>query len=68
MSKVDQKQMSEFETKYRKWHTYMSYIKSAIRIAGCVVVLYLAPFAELISCLAFSFFIAELIGILEEWI
>ena len=60
--------MSDFENRYRKWHTYMSYIKSAVRIGGCVAVLYLVPFADLISCIAFSFLIAELIGIAEEWV
>ena len=60
--------MSDFETNYHKWHTYMSYIKSTVRIGGCVAVLYLAPFADLISCIAFSFLIAELIGIAEEWV
>jgi hypothetical protein len=60
--------MSDFENRYRKWHTYMSYIKSTVRIGSCVAVLYLAPFADLISCIAFSFLIAELIGIAEEWV
>ena len=60
--------MSDFENRYRKWHTYMSYIKSTVRIGGCVAVLYLTPFADLISCIAFSFLIAELIGIAEEWV
>ena len=60
--------MSDFENRYRKWHTYMSYVKSAIRIAACLTVLWIAPFTELISCLAFGFFIAEVIGILEEWV
>ncbi|CAB5220997.1 hypothetical protein UFOVP245_57 [uncultured Caudovirales phage] len=58
----------DFENKYRNWHTYWSYLKSTIRIAGCLTVLWIAPFGELISCLAFSFFIAELIGILEEFV
>lgn len=58
--------MSEFEQRYRTWHTKMSYIKSAIRIAGCITVLWIAPFTDLISCLAFSFLLAEIIGIAEE--
>lgn len=60
--------MSDFENNYRKWHTLMSYIKSTVRIAGCVTVLWLAPFTDLISCLAFAFLIAELIGVAEEWV
>lgn len=60
--------MSDFENRYRKWHTYMSYIKSTVRIGGCVAVLYLAPFTDLISCIAFSFLVAEIIGIAEEWV
>ena len=58
--------MNDFESRYRTWHTYMSYIKSAIRIAGCVTVMWMVPFGEMINCLAFSLFIAELIGIAEE--
>ena len=46
----------------------MSYIKSALRIGGCVTILWLAPFSDLISCLAFSFLVAEVVGILEEWV
>jgi hypothetical protein len=60
--------MSDFENNYRIWHTYMSYIKSAVRIAGCATVLWIAPFAELICCLAFAFLVAEIIGIVEEWV
>ena len=60
--------MSDFEDRYRKWHTYMSYIKSTFRIASCVTVLWMAPFTELISCLAFGFLLAELVGIVEEWV
>lgn len=60
--------MSDFEYNYRKWHTFMSYIKSAVRIAACVVVLWLAPFTDLISYLALGFLIAEMIGIAEEWV
>jgi hypothetical protein len=60
--------MSDFEQNYRKWHTYMSYIKSAVRIAACIIVLWVAPFTDLISYLAFGFLIAEIIGIAEEWV
>jgi hypothetical protein len=57
---------NDFENKYKNWHTYWSYLKSAIRISGCVTVMWMVPFGEMINCLAFSFFLAELIGILEE--
>ena len=60
--------MSDFENRYRKWHTYMSYIKSTVRIGGCVTVLYMTSFTDLISCIAFSFLVAEIIGIAEEWV
>ncbi len=60
--------MSDFESKYRSWHATMSYIKSAVRIAACITVLWLAPFTDLVSCLAFGFLIAEIIGIAEEWV
>jgi len=60
--------MNDFESRYRIWHTRLSFIKSACRIAACVTVLWMAPFVELISCLAFGFLIAEIIGIAEEWI
>ena len=60
--------MNDFEDRYRKWHTYMSYIKSTLRIASCVTVLWIAPFTELISCLAFGLLCAELVGIAEEWV
>lgn len=60
--------MNDFENKYRNWHTSCSYVKSAIRIAGCVTVMLMVPFGEMINCLAFSFFLAELVGILEEFV
>jgi hypothetical protein len=57
---------NEFENNYKNWHTYWSYLKSAIRIAGCITVLWYVPFNDMLACLAFSFLLAELIGILEE--
>jgi len=57
--------MSDFVENYRKWHTYMSYAKSVVRIVGCF-------FAAqgLISLQLFALFIciAEVIGIVEEWV
>ena len=32
----------------------------------CVTVMWMVPFGDMLNCLAFSFFLAELIGILEE--
>ena len=57
--------MSDFEDRYRKWHTYMSYAKSAVRIVGCFLAAH-----NIISLEWFAFFIgvAEVIGILEEWV
>lgn len=59
--------MSEFENKYRDWHTKLSYIKSAVRIASCALVLLLLPLLHPVSILAGGFFLAELVGIAEEW-
>lgn len=59
--------MSEFENKYRDWHTKLSYIKSAVRIASCILVLLLLPLLHPVSILAGGFLLAELVGIAEEW-
>jgi hypothetical protein len=57
--------VSDFEDRYRKWHTYMSYAKSAVRIVGCFLAV-----QSIISLEWFAFFIgvAEIVGILEEWV
>ena len=60
--------MNDFESKYRGWHTKMSYFKSAVRIVGCTAILVLAPDGDLINLLAFSFLVGEIIGILEEMV
>lgn len=60
--------MSDFESKYRNWHTKLSYLKSAVRIAACVLVMGLTPFLHPVWLLSFGFFIAEVIGIIEEWV
>ncbi len=57
--------MSDFETRYRKWHTYMSYVKSGIRIVafgGLALGLIGAAFT------ATLLLIAELVGVAEEWV
>lgn len=56
----------DFETKYRTWHTRLSYTKSAARIAACLGVLLDLPDGTLI--LACGLLLAELIGIAEEWV
>ena len=61
-TKVDDS--SDFETKYRTWHTRLSYIKSAVRIAACAIALYDSS----IAVLAAGLLIAELVGIAEEWV
>ena len=45
-----------------KFHFYVSLVKSAVRIAGCVAVL--AGFG--ITWLALAFLAAEILGIVEE--
>ena len=59
---------NDFESNYRKWHTYLSYIKSTIRIVGCMAILWIGNFTDLAFVLAFTFLIAEIIGIAEEWL
>ena len=46
---------------YSKWHTYWSYLKSAIRIAACVAGSYGS-----VVWFAIGMGIAECVGILEE--
>jgi len=57
--------MSDFESRYRKWHTYMSYIKSGIRIVAFGG-LALGLFGVVVS--ATLLLVAELVGIAEEWV
>jgi len=45
-----------------KWHLYLSYLKSLIRISGCLLSLIFKEW----SILAISFGIAEILGVLEE--
>lgn len=61
--------MSDFENKYKTWHTRLSYIKSAIRIGGCIGVIFITHATLLpVTILASSFLVAEIIGIAEEWV
>lgn len=59
--------MSDFESRYRKWHTICSYVKSAVRlVAAGVAIAYHTDASYAILILASGFFLAEMIGILEE--
>lgn len=61
--------MSDFESKYKTWHTRLSYIKSAVRIGGCAGVIIITHATLLpVTILAASFLVAEIIGIAEEWV
>lgn len=57
--------IDEFENKYRTWHTYMSYVKSAIRIIAFGA---LALSVVDSKTTAVLLLIAELVGIAEEWV
>ena len=55
----------DFEKNYKTWHGYWSFIKSALRFAGCISVLY---FDFDIKYLAGWLMAAEVLGVVEEWI
>lgn len=57
--------MENFEENYKKWHTYWSYLKSGLRIFGCIAVIF---FGLDIIALAAFLLVAELVGIVEEWV
>lgn len=54
----------EFEDRYKNWHTMWSYAKSGIRMLGCL----LAIAGGGLLTLAIFLFIAEIIGIIEEFV
>ena len=65
--------MSDFEQRYRTWHTLLSYVKSGIRIFTSIFVIIAMCFyheqSDLIFLLGFlagGYGIAELVGIAEE--
>lgn len=61
--------MSDFESNYKKWHTRLSYIKSAVRIGACTGVIIITHATMLpVTILAAGLLVAELIGIAEEWV
>lgn len=63
--------MSDFAEKYKGWHQKISYIKSAVRIGGSIVSIVLAqlfgPTVGVVG-LAIALILAELLGVVEEWI
>lgn len=61
--------MNTFEDRYRTWHTYISYTKSAVRIlAGVATFFFLDNPAGAIAVLAGGLVLAELLGIAEEFV
>lgn len=63
--------MEKFEDKYKQWHQKISYVKSGVRIASCagaLFLLYVDSQAVSIAFLALGLLIAEILGIVEEWI
>lgn len=62
---------TDFEEKYKRWHQTLSYIKSGVRIAGCIgSLILLGVYGANISVafLAVGLMLAEFLGIAEEWI
>lgn len=58
-----------FEQKYRTWHQRISFIKSGVRLgASGVALYYMSDAATAAFAIALGFGIAELLGILEEWL
>lgn len=59
--------MSEFEQKYRDWHTKISYLKSGIRLGAGLAAMILAynPYTAILV-LSAGLVIAEVFGVVEE--
>ena len=58
-----------FENNYRDWHTKISYIKSGVRLAASGLALwYMNDAAAAVFALALGFGVAEILGVLEEWL
>ena len=62
-----------FAEKYKNWHQKISYAKSAIRIVGAIAAIKAVTYPSVdvtmaVILLAGGIFIAELLGIAEEWI
>jgi hypothetical protein len=60
--------MSTFEDRYRTWHTWISYVKSGVRIVAGIVTLVLlgSSITAAVAVLAAGLILAELLGIAEE--
>ena len=63
--------MSDFEQRYKTWHTYMSITKSLIRMVTSIAIVTAYFFDQLdlqkaILILAAGYGIAEFVGVLEE--
>jgi hypothetical protein len=57
-----------FENTYRTWHTKISYLKSGVRLGASGTALYFMSDASMAAfTLALGFGIAEVLGVLEEW-
>ena len=59
----------DFGDRYRTWHARISYLKSAARIVCCVAaaLLHSEPAAAVLA-LSIGLGLAEILGVLEEWI
>jgi hypothetical protein len=61
--------MSDFEDRYRNIHNKISFVKSGIRIAGCIAAaLFLPDSVAAITAIGIAFAAAEVLGIAEEMI
>lgn len=63
--------MNSFEDRYRTWHTWISYVKSGVRIAtgfaalGCM---YYGAAGTAIVVLSIGLILAEVLGVAEEFV
>ncbi len=63
--------MNTFEDRYRTWHTWISYVKSGVRIVTGIAALgcmYHATVDTAVITLAVGLIIAEVLGIAEEFV
>lgn len=62
--------MDNFEEKYKHWHQRISYVKSFTRILACLLCAIIVSFSltQAVLILSAGLFVAELLGIAEEWI
>lgn len=49
-----------------KWHAYISFVKSAVRIVSSIIALALREPKEAVIVIAIGFMVAEFLGIAEE--